>query len=433
MVVLKKKGTIDSIFTTKIGLCCYWLLSVFLFSILSEALAEGGLTLPQAERLALESDPLIARNRAMQLALTDQAIAAYAWPDPKLRLGVANISANTWDFEQEPMTQGVIGLSQSFPPAGTVGAKRDQLMSLSDSQGYAVADQTLRSLKNLRMSWLDVYLQFHSELPVKESLETFTQLKEVTRFQYRAGRGKQHDVVRAQLEEIRMEDRVAAVHVRWESAIAQLRKWLGRLNFSDDLDMSFPNLPEMTTKANISAGIETHPWVLKAKSRIAAAKNGVKLADAQHNPGWMLDIKYGYRGKNPLEMDRDDLASAMVVMAMPMFTGKKQGKVLSASKSKLRAAKDTLDERRRLFLRMLEDSVAKYENSTERIELFDTALLPQSQQNVEATVNAYQSGVSDFNEPVRARLTELASQLQYLKLKVNQAKAKVTLLYLTGD
>ena len=240
------------------GFWCNSLLAVLLCGFITDALARDVLTLPQAERLAIEGDPLIARNRANQLALSDQAIAAYAWPDPKLRFGVVNISANTWEFEQEAMTQGVIGLSQSFPPAGTVGAKRDQLMSLSDAQGHAVDNRMLQSLKNLRVSWLEVYFQYQSEQIVKESLRTFSQLKEVTRFQYRAGRGKQHDVVRAQLEEIRMQDQVSAVHMRWESAIAQLRKWLGRQNYNENLDMSFPSLPKITTKANISAGLEEH-------------------------------------------------------------------------------------------------------------------------------------------------------------------------------
>ena len=430
--MLQWKYAVLSIMTIKLRFCCISLLTVVLFGLNANAQARDILTLAQAERLVLESDPLIARNRANQLALSDQAVAAYAWPDPKLRFGVSNISADTWDFEQENMTQGVIGLSQSFPPAGTVGAKRDQLMALSDSQGHAVDNQVLQSLNKLRSSWLEVYLQYQSEILVKESLDTFSQLKDVTRFQYRSGRGKQHDVVRAQLEEIRMQDRVSDIHMRWESALAQLRKWLGRSNYTENLDMNFPELPEVSTKANISEALEEHPWMLIAKARMTAAKNGVQFADSQHNPGWMLDIKYGYRGKNELEEDRDDLVSAMITMDMPMFTGRKQGKMLRASKSQLRAAQDELDERRRLMLRMLEDSIAKYERNKERVSLFDSALLPQSKQNVEATVNAYQSGVSDFNELVRARLTELDSRLQYLKLKVDQAKAQVSLLYLAG-
>ena len=66
------------------------------------------------------------------------------------------------------------------------------------------------------------------------------------------------------------------------------------------------------------------------------------------------------------------------------------------------------------------------------MQLYQGSVLPHSEQNTEATLNAYKSGVTDFNVLVRARLTELKSQLQFVKLNVERAKAQVELLYLAG-
>jgi outer membrane protein TolC len=76
--------------------------------------------------------------------------------------------------------------------------------------------------------------------------------------------------------------------------------------------------------------------------------------------------------------------------------------------------------------------MASYQRSSQRVQLYHTNVIPQAEQNTEATLNAYKSGITDFNVLVRARLTELDSQLQLVKLTVDRAKAQVELLYLAG-
>ena len=404
-----------------------WSMTLLLVVFASQVLARDALTLPQAELLALDSDPIVASREANQAALTDQAAAAYAWPDPKISLGVSNISTKTYDFEQEPMTQAVIGISQTFPPRGSVGAKRDQFLALANSEEYAIEDQKLQTLRSLRTNWFDVYYYHEAEVLVTQNLDAFTQLEEVTRFQYRAGRGNHHDVLQAQLEKSKIEDQIIEIHSQWESAIAQLKKWLGRSNFTQNLDMAFPDLPTQPNEAQLMARLEEHPWYLVTKARVTAAQNGVQFADAQYNSAWMLNLQYGYRGA-----ERDDLASAMLVVDIPLFTWRKQGKLLSASQSDLQVSQSNLDDRYRQLLSMLEDAIAKFNRTVERIDLFDGSLLPQAKQSTEATYHAYQNGVTGFDVLVRARLTELDSKLQYLKLKVNRAKAQINLLYLAG-
>jgi outer membrane protein TolC len=98
----------------------------------------------------------------------------------------------------------------------------------------------------------------------------------------------------------------------------------------------------------------------------------------------------------------------------------------------LSASKSSLDDLRRNYQQQLDASLAAYRRAEERLDLYGSRLLPQAEQNTEATLSAYQSGVTSFNDLVRSRLTELDSHLQYLKLQVDQARAQVQLLYLAG-
>ncbi|WP_455218833.1 TolC family protein, partial [Kaarinaea lacus] len=390
------------------------------------------LSLSQAEMMALRNDPTTKQARAQQDSFREKSVAANTWPDPKLNMGIVNISANTMDFQKEPMTQAVVGLTQMFPPWGAVGAKSGQLQSMSDAMGHEAKNRRLMTLVGVRKSWLDVYQQFQSIKIVEESLEVFGQFISVTQFQYRAGRGNQQDVIRAQLEQNLLEDQLRDTEASYEAAVAVLTRWLGLERVNKTLDMQFPGLTKLPSEKQILSNLEQHPTVLARKMRVTAAENGVNYADSQSNPGWALTVQYGYRAEDNFGRPRDDLLTAMLRFDLPLFTGKRQDRLVSASKSDVIASKQELDDWRREIKMRLEKTMAVYNRADERVQLYQGSVLPHSEQNTEATLNAYKSGVTDFNVLVRARLTELKSQLQFVKLNVERAKAQVELLYLAG-
>jgi outer membrane protein TolC len=167
---------------------------------------------------------------------------------------------------------------------------------------------------------------------------------------------------------------------------------------------------------------------LAGKTRVKAAEKGVDYAQAQSRPGWTIALQYGYRAA-----ERDDLASAILSMDMPFFSGNRQDRDIKASQSDLTATQRQLDDRRRRLYQRLDAGLSRYNQTRDRLALYEKQVLPESEQNTEASLSGYQSGVTDFNELVRARLTELQSQLQYLKLRVEKARAQVELLYLAGS
>lgn len=387
----------------------------------------GLLSLKQAENMALQNDPLIARVEAQRESYQQKSIAAYSWPDPKLKLGVMNLSSETYVLAEEAMTQTVIGLVQRFPPAGSVDAKSEKFEELANATALETQDQKLKTLLNVRKSWMDVYYYYHAEKLVADSLTIFKQFEETTRYQYRAGRGNQQDVVRAQLEQSLLLDKRISLHNMWEKSLATLKKWLGAPNLMRDLDMSYPKLPVIATPSIAKNGLERHPWLLAGKGHVQAAKKGVEYAQAQRSPGWSIDLHYGKR-----ELDRADLLSGMIMVDVPLFKSKRQDRLLQASQADHTAAQKLFDEKRRILYEKLDIGLSIFKQADERLKLYETQLLPQAQQNAEASLKAYQSGVTEFSGLVRARLTELKSQLQHLRLVADKAKAQVELLYLAG-
>jgi len=386
------------------------------------------MTLESAVTTALRNDPILAKLSSSKDSFFYQSESAETLPDPKIKLGVVNFPSNEFNFEKLDMTQGVVGVVQMLPPWGSLDAKSAQLASMSELTDLQRADRRLQVMRNVRKKWLSVYLWAQSKRLVETSLDVFSQLKKISRLQYRTGQGKQQDVIRAQLEESLLLDKVSDMQEKFEAAVADFKQALNVDSLQGEMESRFPQLPDLPDEDRLIRLLDTHPLVKAEQTRIKVAESGVEFAEAQFRPGVSIDVSYGYRGA-----DRSDLISAMIVMDLPLFTGKKQNKQLSASQSELAAAKFGLEDVKRILRGSLDDNLAKFRRSNDRVTLFETQLLPQAEQNTEASLSAYQSGVNTFNVLVRARLTELDSRLKHLSLRIKKAQAHAELLYLSGS
>ena len=93
----------------------------------------NALNLKQAEQLAIQSDPSIESFKATSRSFVDESVADDTLPDPKLRLAAVNVPVDTFDLEQEQMTQLKIGIQQNFPRGNSLALKQQQSQFLSRS------------------------------------------------------------------------------------------------------------------------------------------------------------------------------------------------------------------------------------------------------------------------------------------------------------
>jgi outer membrane protein TolC len=123
----------------------------------------------------------------------------------------------------------------------------------------------------------------------------------------------------------------------------------------------------------------------------------------------------------------------MVMVDLPIFPGDRQSRRLQASRHEVNAAMASRDLRLRELQRTLEEEHAAWTRTGERLERYEKLLIPRARENTEAALNAYQSERGDFTALLRARISELDTRLDALRLRVDRAKARAGLLYLAGD
>ncbi len=252
------------------------------------------LTIAEAEDLALASEPGQQALRARAAALKEQAVVAGALPDPMLRLGLNNYPIESGGFTTEGMTSAGAVYRQAFPRGDTRSLSSLKFTRLAEAQireANARGDDVLAAT---RIAWLDLYYWSKARDLVRESRPFFEDLATITRSLYAVGRRNQQDVLRAELELSRLDDRLIDIERQRLRARAQLGQWIG-----DDAGRrvadKLPQWDDSPPLEDLLAALHTHPTLQAADARIAAQDTGVDLAEQRNKPGWALDVGYSHR------------------------------------------------------------------------------------------------------------------------------------------
>ncbi len=392
------------------------------------------LTLQEAEGLAMELDPKLSEFHLKSEALQESAIAAGTLPDPKLKFGLMNFPTDTFDREQEPMTQIQVGVVQMFPSGNTLQLKSDRIVVNARGETARAMAQQRNVIQQVRTSWLDVYYWQHAAEVVANNRKLFRQLVKVTESLYAVGRRKQQDVLRAELELGLLDDRETQVTAMVEMTRANLAKLIGQQAAYRPLTIEFPILPAIPDPEVSRQRLVKHPLLEIEQARVDASQKDVAIARQAYKPAWLLDVTYGFRdGVNSDGSERADFLSAMVMMDMPLFTDKRQDRNLSANKLKHQASIYAREDRVRELTRAWEANNAEWLRLGERVRLFETSLLAKAKENSKASLHAYQNDQGDFSSLMRARIMEFETELKALRMRVDYAKSQAKMLYLVGD
>ncbi len=426
------------------------------------------LSLEKAIRVAHENDPWLTGNVHKQRAIEAMSTAVNTLPDPKMSMTLANLPTNGFDFGQEGMTQAKVGISQMFPRGDTLAFKSQQLKIQSEAYPYQRKDRESKVTVTVGTLWLNAYRVQQSIALIEKNRSLFEQLADVATASYSSALGKtrQQDIVRAQLELTRLEDRLdklAQQKNRYEgmlsqwltkfatTKLSQSRRSIGEASFAADFSLAHalhniklsPQLPQIDVlnrdlvynerwfqPDDLLPYFSNHPSFIAVEKKVNATKTGIKLAKQKYKPEWGVSASYGYRGDDPMGRSRADLLSVGVTFDLPLFTQHRQDKELQSAVAKTEAVKSE----KLLLLRQLLGSYLSAKGRLLRLidrqKLYKTKLLPQIHDQAEASLTAYTNDDGDFSEVVRSRIAVLNAQIDELTLNVEEQQILLELNYL---
>ncbi|GAC12905.1 TolC family protein [Aliiglaciecola lipolytica] len=416
-------------------------------SVFAQASSVRQLTLHETIQLAIDNDPWQAGNQLEKQALESQSMAADTLPDPVLSMGLLNLPTNGFAFDQEAMTQMKVGIAQQFPRGDSRGIRKRQLQQLAAKYPYLAKDREAQVAVTVSQLWLDGFAAQLSMQLLQQERGLFEQLEKTVESQYSSAqkRTSQGDVIRANLEISRLQDRLTQLQSDKETAIAALQQWISDdTNESENLStVEFVNrsatvdyLSELAVFENavfdrqrFAQMLSTHPAVLALEQTILAGQVGVTLEQQKYQPQWGVNASYAFRADDQAGQSRADFFSIGVSVDLPLFTHQRQDKSVQAAKYRAEALKTEKRLLLRNMLAQLDALLTQRQRLTDRLANYDQTILPQMHEQAEATLTAYTNDSGDFAEVMRARIAELNARLERVVIETKKLKVNAHLAY----
>lgn len=395
--------------------------------ILKQTSHEQTLSLTQALNYALTHEPWLKASGYQEDAAIAQSIAAGTLPDPVLTVGLLNLPTNGYAFDQEGMTQFKVDLSQKFSRGNSLALKQKALEESAQQYPWQRADRLAQVKAIVIESWLNAYRAQRSIALIEQDKGLFTQLIEITEASYAStlGKTRQQDIIRAQLELTRLEDKLVMLEQQFESAKGRLAQWLPINMLMQPLNAEFTKTTGLVDFSSLEFDeliqlLMAHPAIIAIEKTVTAKQTEVALAKQSYKPQMGVNVGYGYRDDTPMGESRADLLSVGFSIDLPLFTDNRQDQQVKSAIASAEATKT----QKLVALQKLKGMYFKEFSQLARLQkrdaLYQNTLLPQMSEQSQATLNAYTRDDGDFSDVMRARISELNAKIDALNIQVDQ-------------
>ncbi len=390
------------------------------------------LTLEAAVALAIEGNPGLAGMQARAEALAAIPPQAGALPDPMLSLNAMNLPTDTFDLDQEAMTQLQVGIEQAIPFPGKRELKQRAAGYDADAAASHVDETRLHLVHEVSKAWWQIYYLDRALEIIARNQDLLRQFVEIAQTKYKVGEGLQQEVLLAQVELSRLFDRRIELQGMRTQQQARLNVLLDRpagipltlpKRPADELPAVLPE-SELYTRAEAS-----RPLLEQRRQEVEAARTRHQYARRDHYPDFKLGAAYGFRdGDNPDGSARADFASIRLGVSLPLYAGRKQDRAAEQRASELLQKQYALEDEIGKVQAEIAAALADYTRAGEQVQLFRTGILPQARQSVASMLSGYQVNKVDFLNLVRAQITLYNYETQLWKsiAEANQALARLT-------
>lgn len=391
------------------------------------------LELEIAEQLALSVDPITQQLQSTSDAFMEQAISDGELPDPEFSVSLLNFPVDTFDQNQNPTTQAQFGISQKFPSYGSLTIISNRTTAHSALELAKQEERRWSVLRDARLAWLDVFYLEGVQVLLEEYKGFLEDDIKSIEASFSTGQLSTQKLLDAELTSSLLDDRALNALWKLDQAKAALGMWVGEEAASRKLPERLPIIVSLISEGDVFANIENHPSVRIYRQREQVAQSDILIAEADYMPKFGIGATYGFRQDGQQGQDRPDLLSFKVNLSIPLFTGTRQDRRLSARKMELSAVRFQTNEHLRKLVKLHASERAALARTQERLENLDSKILKRAKDNIEAAMTSYQFDASDFDALVRARVSELEVRLTRLKLLVDRSKSLARLNYLIGD
>ena len=376
--------------------------------------------------------PALEAARQRWIAAEEGITLAGALPDPRLS---SRVFVEPVETRVGPQRLG-LSLSQRLPWPGERTLAAGVARHLAEAERARYEETRAELLAEVEEAWYELYFLERALESIRRHEGIVTSTEEVLRARYASGEAIHADLIRAQIELGRVDDRQRRHEARRRPARTRLNVALHRppgapLPHPAELG-EIDALPE---ERILRAWIEeASPAVARRRSEVEAARDAVARARYVRRPELTLGVEYivtDHARMSGVDDSGEDPIAALVSVGLPVHADRNAA-VVRQARARERAAREELalvvD---RLRLRLDEELFAWHE-AERRAELQEQTLLPRAHRSLEVVKTAFRAGSADFLDLLDAERTLLEFELERDRARTDRARAHARIEALVG-
>ncbi|MBU0571653.1 MAG: TolC family protein [Candidatus Omnitrophica bacterium] len=386
---------------------------------------------------AINNNPVIQKVYNEWEASGYQTEQAASLPDPIAKYTYFGESVETRVGPQE----NKYGIAQEIPFPAKLGMKKiaaSRHAGVLKEEYEASKQEIVKKVKFVYydMFWVDKAIQvIEGEKAILESQES------VARKKYELKLAPQQDVIKAQVELSKLINKLLFLRQNRESLEAKLNNVLGR-----QIDTPVGQLEDVEPAEFNYELDELHRIAGESRQELVASRLNVERAEYEKSLAMMdyiPDVTLGFeyiqvgKGETTQPNDGQDAWMASVAFSVPLWVDRISSKIKEKKALLESTRKDYRSTQNDVYYEV-EDTYFKINTYRDVIALYETALIPQSEQSLNASKTAYETGIVDFLNWLEAERVLLQTKLAYYRAIVDFEKSiayleRVIGRYLEGE
>jgi outer membrane protein TolC len=373
-------------------------------------------------RAVLDRNPTLDEMRAAAAAVAARYPQVTSLDDPAVAVTSApgSIGSPHADFANR------VELSQKLLYPGKRGLKGQAAAAEAAAAGREVDDTRLSLVAAARVALADYYLAGQGTAVARENLNLLRGFRQNAEARYKTGQAQQQDMLQADVELARQEERLVALRRARAVAVARINTLAhlppdGPLPPPADLRGTSP-IPDVAGLRAVAAG--TRPDVRAAADRLAAEEASLALALKEYSPD--VDVMAAYDGFWQGENGRPLQWQVGARVNLPVRYARRGGAVAEA---RARVAQ------RRAELARLADRVnfevqeawEQVREADDVVRLYEGKVLPAAEANVKEAQAGYVAGRVPFLNLVEAQRNRVALKGRYFEAVAESVRRRAAL------
>ncbi len=328
------------------------------------------------------------------------------------------------------------GISQLFPWFGKLDLRGDVAGQAANAARQRYEAAKLKLFFEVKDAYYEYYYLAKSIAITKENVSLIKHLESVARSRYKAAIGTHPDVIRAQVEIGKLEDRYRTLLDMRHPIVARLNAALNRpveAAIPWPTEIQYEEI-EVVDQELLAKLITENPELKALDSQIKQNQKNIELAKKDYYPDFTLGLSLIDTDDSSVGNPRDngkDPVVASVSINIPLWREKYAAGVREA-RNRYFAVRQERREKANSLSSTLKMTLYRFRDAERKIDLYRDALLPKAKESLKVTESGFRAAKGSFTDLIDAQRILLEFALSYERALANRSQSLAKLEMLVG-